>query len=548
MPKTKDDQELERIENKPRTNFFEIEKRLTDLEATASQTALEEFKERLQELEDLQMLMQAENMQLRQKILGEAIEIPTVDIEKRIGKIEEVISKGISVEIPEEFEKRLMALEKGIVKGYEPKDLITVSKRFDDIEKRLKENQDYFNKKLSDLETVVEGSGKMLTEKGMKIFLDKIQAAKFDIEKKINEIESIKERLEKTLKEREDLIKKIDESEVNVTRADALFTKIRTQEEMIKFDIEKIESLKERIDSLIKDRVGEMNLIKEDVSSNIRSINKKMDANIEKNEALREDTNRIVKSFENKINDIRNELNEKTKNVNTKEIVDVNKKINILDEKTTNIVSLVKEFNEKLAELKTYGEITDKNLVGLTEKVNDNKKEFEKLTQTSVDLSKSIERINSVAEEFDQMKKLNTELNEKMKGLGDIKENTNSKIKDFEKRLNESTNKVNTVEDRLYNQSLKLLTDNLKKFADIVDEKFNKFLTKDDYEKIRQEYEKYKVSLKSDMVKEFSKNVSLTQVYNIEPLIKKISMLENQIKEMQDMIRGVYGRAPIIIE
>jgi len=373
MPKTRLENDIERLENRMRTNFFDIEKRLNTLEAASSVSALEEFRERLQELEDLQMLLQTEIMQIKQKIIGEEIEMPAGDVEKRIEKLEETISKGVPVAVDEDIEKRLESLEKAsdvkevkkmIEKfGFETKNLDALSKRIDDIEKQLKESQRYFNKKIEELEDLSEKSGKMLSEKGMKIFLNKINDAKIDISKKLDEIESVRENLEKVIKDRRDLIKKIDDSEVAISKADVLLTKIITQEEKVRSDLKKIEALKDRINSRIDDRIGEMESIKEDVDEKI-----------------------------NKIKEIMNNTNK----------------------------ALSTEFNEKINELKTFAETTDKNLVALTKNVKNNRNEIE-------------EMINGISNKIKMIEaRTGKKIDDKIKGIeSELNKNMESKIIDI---------------------------------------------------------------------------------------------------------------------
>jgi len=458
MPKTRLENDIERLENRMRTNFFDIEKRLNTLEAASSVSALEEFRERLQELEDLQMLLQTEIMQIKQKIIGEEIEMPAGDVEKRIEKLEETISKGVPVAVDEDIEKRLESLEKAsdvkevkkmIEKlGFETKNLDALSKRIDDIEKQLKENQRYFNKKIEELEDLSEKSGKMLSEKGMKIFLNKINDAKIDISKKLDEIESVRENLEKVIKDRRDLIKKIDDSEVAISKADVLLTKIITQEEKVRSDLKKIEALKDRINSRIDDRIGEMESIKEDVDEKINKIKEIMNntnkaLSTEFNEKINElktfaettDKNLVAltknvknnrneieemingisnkikmieartgKKIDDKIKGIESELN---KNMESK-IIDIKNDIISNSEKNFKDISNelskktdeINQINEKINELKTFGEMTDKNLVTLTKNVKNNRNEIETLIQTSVDLSKKTEKIRQVVNDI----------------------------------------------------------------------------------------------------------------------------------------------------
>ncbi|MCD6093103.1 MAG: hypothetical protein J7J38_03750 [Candidatus Aenigmarchaeota archaeon] len=647
MPKTRLENDIERLENRMRTNFFDIEKRLNTLEAASSVSALEEFRERLQELEDLQMLLQTEIMQIKQKIIGEEIEMPAGDVEKRIEKLEETISKGVPVAVDEDIEKRLESLEKAsdvkevkkmIEKlGFETKNLDALSKRIDDIEKQLKENQRYFNKKIEELEDLSEKSGKMLSEKGMKIFLNKINDAKIDISKKLDEIESVRENLEKVIKDRRDLIKKIDDSEVAISKADVLLTKIITQEEKVRSDLKKIEALKDRINSRIDDRIGEMESIKEDVDEKINKIKEIMNntnkaLSTEFNEKINElktfaettDKNLVAltknvknnrneieemingisnkikmieartgKKIDDKIKGIESELN---KNMESK-IIDIKNDIISNSEKNFKDISNelskktdeINQINEKINELKTFGEMTDKNLVALTKNVKNNRNEIETLIQTSVDLSKKTEKIRQVVndiktenenkftnfiKEYEIIKNSNHDIRNNVKKINETVENLKTqiidnkekldkisvneiekqkeeinKIKNIGKELDKLNNKINIIENSVYDRSAKLLTDNLRKFSRIVDKKFESLPDKNFLDNYKNNlYNNLYAKLHSEIMNTISKkHAPVTREY-VEQLAKRISIIEGQISKMRELLKGVSVRVPVIVE
>jgi len=647
MPKTRLENDIERLENRMRTNFFDIEKRLNTLEAASSVSALEEFRERLQELEDLQMLLQTEIMQIKQKIIGEEIEMPAGDVEKRIEKLEETISKGVPVAVDEDIEKRLESLEKAsdvkevkkmIEKlGFETKNLDALSKRIDDIEKQLKESQRYFNKKIEELEDLSEKSGKMLSEKGMKIFLNKINDAKIDISKKLDEIESVRENLEKVIKDRRDLIKKIDDSEVAISKADVLLTKIITQEEKVRSDLKKIEALKDRINSRIDDRIGEMESIKEDVDEKINKIKEIMNntnkaLSTEFNEKINElktfaettDKNLVAltknvknnrneieemingisnkikmieartgKKIDDKIKGIESELN---KNMESK-IIDIKNDIISNSEKNFKDISNelskktdeINQINEKINELKTFGEMTDKNLVALTKNVKNNRNEIETLIQTSVDLSKKTEKIRQVVndiktenenkftnfiKEYEIIKNSNHDIRNNVKKINETVENLKTqiidnkekldkisvneiekqkeeinKIKNIGKELDKLNNKINIIENSVYDRSAKLLTDNLRKFSRIVDKKFESLPDKNFLDNYKNNlYNNLYAKLHSEIMNTISKkHAPVTREY-VEQLAKRISIIEGQISKMRELLKGVSVRVPVIVE
>ena len=105
---------LENLENRLKTNFFEIEKRLVNLESSPGKGG--NLSERIQDVEDLLLLLQLENMKIREKIGSTGIpEIHAVEdksgLEERVNELEEKLSNMKSGEVPTDIEDRLSALE-----------------------------------------------------------------------------------------------------------------------------------------------------------------------------------------------------------------------------------------------------------------------------------------------------------------------------------------------------------------------------------------------------------------------------------------------------
>lgn len=370
--------DVERLENRLRTNFFEVEKRLSNLEGNLTTTSIDEIKERLQEIEDLQMLLQAEFLQLKQQPGLETAASGGGDVEKRVEKIEEIVSRGVPVAVQKDIEtrlervekssnayeikkmidslesrmrsvpsvsggsvdispflKRLEAVEKGArdpsfydslarrVESLErspsqKSDLSPILKRMESLERTVEERTDnaglmkridfnesmikdtraYYSKKITELEDSIERSGKILTEEGMKGFLNRIYETKNEISRKVEQFESAKERLDKLVRERQDLINKLEQSEVNLSKADAILIKIRTEAAKLQSLEERLGSMEQRANNTIKDRIGDMEAIRSEIFDRMRKINDKVSADIEKSSSLREE---IVSRLESEV-------------------------------------------------------------------------------------------------------------------------------------------------------------------------------------------------------------------------------------------------------
>ena len=365
-PKMMDD--IERLENRLRTNFFEVEKRLSTLESNLTTTSIDELKERLQEIEDLQMLLQAEFLQIRQQSGNETAVPGSGDVEKRISKVEEIVTKGVPVAVQKDIEGRIEKMEKAISsidtrkitdasvtrsaysqsapnfpdisplqkrlellekaprvsnlpEGLSRKidaidqasakkaDILPITKRLENMERMVEERTDnagmmkrldftesmlkdtraYYSKKISELEDSIERSGKILTEEGMRGFLNRIYETRNEISRKVEEFESAKDRLEKIIRDRQELIGRLEQSEVNVSKADAILIKIRTEASKLQNLEEKLNSVEQRMNMMVRDKIGDMESIRSDLFERIRKINDKVSADLDKSSSLREE-------------------------------------------------------------------------------------------------------------------------------------------------------------------------------------------------------------------------------------------------------------------
>lgn len=326
-------EDIERLENRMRTNFFEIEKRLTSLETRDPGVSIgaEEPSERVQEIEDLQMLLQAEMLQLKQQILGEGVDMPSGDISKRLDKLEEVVSKGIQVSVSNDIsrrvenlermkdtgevrkiinemnekinvlkpsldEKRIIAEIENKIKSMKPAqdnkqrdEIENLYRRVEEFEKSMKESIDSFNKKTYDMENMIENSGKVLTEQGMKTFLNRIGETKAEIYRKIDDFESARDRMDRLFRERQNLIEKVDEIQIGISKADAMLSRIRTESAKAENAVEKISSIEERIENMMEEKMGKTELLRSELFERSEKNGEILRAEIEKSSSLREE-------------------------------------------------------------------------------------------------------------------------------------------------------------------------------------------------------------------------------------------------------------------
>ena len=149
--KMKDMEErLDKLENSLKLTFMEIEKRLESM----TQEQPVNIEDRLQELEDLLLLIQLEITKLKDRSgpLDFGISTGAPDIHERMSKIEETVMGGelkhagdeskakLGTDVDDETEKRLRTLEESIGQHHKfvtEQKKVDVVGRLDEIDKRL---------------------------------------------------------------------------------------------------------------------------------------------------------------------------------------------------------------------------------------------------------------------------------------------------------------------------------------------------------------------------------------------------------------------------
>ena len=146
-----------RLEEKLRVTFLEIDKRLPKPEEH-KESPLEE---RIDELEDLLLLLQLENTKLKEKV-GEGLDFgisPSAPgVNERLEKIEEELSSGTSPVQPGDIDVKIATLEERI--NALPSQLVQVPQ---DVEARVKESMEKdvqeMQKRIRTLEALLEKRG-----------------------------------------------------------------------------------------------------------------------------------------------------------------------------------------------------------------------------------------------------------------------------------------------------------------------------------------------------------------------------------------------------
>ena len=604
----------------------EIDSRLSRLEESVSHVAIEEFRERIKELEDLQMLLQAEMLQLRQKLFGEVEQLPLYDIDKRLSELEKIIKEGVPVQVSEDLEKRVERIEKikdvkEVAKKLEEfekrisklrpekidipelKKLREVFSRIEVIENKIGKMEEKFEKEIKEIEDLVASSGKILTEPAMKKYIERLERVKKEIEDKVEEVNYLKEKLDESIKEREDVVKKIEGLENAIAQGDAIVAKLRAQAEQARAGVEKLETLRESIESVIKDRIGELEILKEDIYNKLNKTNERILAEIEKSEALRDEMSAksaiiekrlsrmesIGKSFEKwkgefaseierrflhrtEMEEIINRMKTEMGNVKSDVYATVNTISEQVRKEMENLRKKEREFVTKsdvgriCSELERRMEkLTSAVNSKLEEKINADEKRFSEIGKRFAEFESRIdakveEKLNTVAEETRKsLESMRDWVKKETEKLNEYVINTGKKTLENKNEIEQISREIEGIRSEMYRverESVARLTKIEQRIDKIRDDalkllnehltKFSalvetKFLKKDEFNKFRER-------IREETSDEVARSIRVSQQFAIEPILQRISMIEHQIIEIRKVLRSIAGKLPVVVE
>jgi len=330
------DERLRRLEDRTKINFFEIEKRLSKLESGGEPDEILELKERIAELEDLQMLLELENTKLKEALgVENVLTNPPVtggELEKRISEIEKKISylekSGPlpSIDISEIENKIVHDLEKRMGRPVS-----------NELEKKVNEELAEINELKNSIHSIID--------------------------KKINSrLEQIEKRIDEIRRTNEESIRKDVEERLEEMRRD--LDKIKV-EEIAKHESslnEKIDELSKRINSLefIAKEKTDIGNIEKRLSRFENSIRKEIISEIRKEV----DRQRVGIDFEERLlrlrKEIRKELEKDVERMAIKFLADkLNKFAKAIDKRMPNYVTVdeyrkdIHYLDEKLNKIKS---------------------------------------------------------------------------------------------------------------------------------------------------------------------------------------------------
>ena len=331
-------QRLDRLEQKNKENFLQIEKRLTSLESSDEDVETDDVEERIKEIEDLQMLLELENISIKEQLEDKGVKDPVMKsssnskinelkkrvdelekkspgflksknnfkpIKRKLSSLEERINK-LSLNKPDKLKKRVDSLEK-MVKDSGPKDtdLSPIRERINDLEERISSmngsNVSLDEKELNELKEKIDGMES-------KDFSEAERIAR-ENEKRISKLkESINQNgseggdFSKLRDDISNLKKRFNETEggrVDVN-TDEIENKIEKNREMINQVFDKIKKVKDNKNLDLKSKVDKL---EKRVSSMPRKITSKDDTGPEK---IREEMNKKIQGLRREIEKVSN--------------------------------------------------------------------------------------------------------------------------------------------------------------------------------------------------------------------------------------------------
>jgi len=427
--KLKDVEEaLARIENRNKSNFLEIERRLVKMETGgASGSGGDEATERIQEIEDLLLLIQVENTKMKEMLGGkELMEFDMRGLESRISEIETNIASlkgGVpaaasgtsNVAIPADLEERLHEMEEKIETAY----------------------------------------SKGLPAAGA----EKMAEMKKQIEESYAKIIEFRKDMESLLKSKEDVSKAYSGSS-DLQRMSSMYTKVQQMESQLRDDEARLAKMKDDIDKKVEIIGVSIEAIRKDTETRMKNLDDTFKARISNMDFVKD----IQNSLNKNISEIQNKF------ISKEEVYQRIDKIGKESEKK--VIDISDRIVPRLDNLEKIKEEVDVKSVYVEKKV----KEMEELTKTFKqveDLSKQVEeKSRKVAESETKIKEIE-QLAERFKktDLGAIKEMIDKEAMDRISTQREFADAVQKLAERIRGIESSKLTSTLSSAGQTVDAK-----------------------------------------------------------------------------
>ncbi|MBI4014395.1 MAG: hypothetical protein HY365_00385 [Candidatus Aenigmarchaeota archaeon] len=424
---------LDGLEAKLRNTFVDIDTRMARLESVKEGGS----EERMQELEDLMLLLQVENAKLKEaggantSFIATGSNADDTDdnrLEQRMSAIESDISnlrKSAPAFNVGGVEERLNEIEKRIESLSEPKektlfkkelssikssDLRGVESRLDALEKRLGETDGKsivpaeLYDKIAALEEKIESTGSAapstalekrlqnveqrlrqpdaMSKGDVKAYIDKLLAVKEEVQQDMEKLSSMKNELQQFTATRGEIEKKLGSVEVSAERANAFYAKASNIEETLDRKLGELNNFTKDLESKVSGNLNEMERARKGVDVKIDAMEEKIQARLVRLDAVKE-------SLDNKFREIQSRMGE-LKELESKvaQLAALKPEHDPASDKTARAV---RELQERFEEESAMRASVDKAMQEIKKKLGDvdrAKRDIENQRATAVDMAK----------------------------------------------------------------------------------------------------------------------------------------------------------------
>ncbi len=383
--------------------FSKVEKEVGEIKKEFS---MEQVNERMSELEDLQMLLQAEMIELSNIVTGQTTPMFSKDIERRLSTVEEILSKMIN-NIPSapadttpisKIEERFKSYDEILSKlrdSVPTEDLR--SRILQDVDEKLKEIKSIYDEKFEALQMAVENGHNGSAQPSYDIE---------DIKKKLSELEKKleSESIGADMDELNDLKERVAEIDELKKSIDSMLGRISADERSLNELSSKVTSVT-NYDSFVdetKRNIDELKKILNGISGNdLVEVKKQID---EMNKKIEN-----ASSYGSSVNEIKGELEKLKKSLNdvsevNESIESIKKSIELLSKNVSDIEKYKGKFMvlDKLSKMVSdieKSKVSESRVRGLVEKyVMENLDKFAKVVDSKFPelmSKKDLEAINA---------------------------------------------------------------------------------------------------------------------------------------------------------
>ena len=414
---------LDNLEAKLRNTFVEIDTRIARLEGMKEGGS----EERMQELEDLMLLIQVDNAKLKETggEHGTLVATDNKGVDERLSAIESDIAnlrKSSPAFHDTDERERLSEIEKRIEALSEPKgkfsfkkelssiksgDLRGVESRLDTLEKHLGEADGKsivpteIYDKIAALEEQIENAAPStalekrlqsveqrlrqpdtVSKGDVKNYIDKLLAIKEEVQQDMEKLSSMKNELQQFSSTRSEIEKKLGNVEVNAERANAFYAKAKSIEEALDRKMEELNAFARNVEGKVSGSLTEMERARKGVDAKIDSMEEKIQARLVRLDAVKESLDNKFKEIQARVGELK-ELESKVARLATLKPEH--------DPASDKVARAMRELQERFEEESTMRASVDKAIQEIKKRLGDvdkAKKEIENQRATAMDMAK----------------------------------------------------------------------------------------------------------------------------------------------------------------